>query len=249
MDGTTIVVQCLKRTTTVVQCLVGITTMAQCLVVSLEKLHTDWWLIVCRKKIGVDMVITCVHIMARDLVIICMPDQHPGLLIMVLLFLPFKPRETMFMKTYGLVSDILLEMLHITPDLQLPMTIVLGLAHIMRPTVEIIVVMDGIIQMECSKMVGKVIPQILVILNTWAKYQFHRLPISTSRIDITLLRAMNLVGLKAIANGVVAGPLKTKMLEDIIIHILQEISSQLLGREEREGHLQGIVGREFVLTC
>lgn len=247
MDGTTTVVQCLKRTTTVVQCLVGTTTVAQCLVVSLEKLHTDWWLIVCRKKkIGVDMVITGVHTMARDMVIICMPNQHSVVLIMVLLFLPFKPRETMFMKTYGLVLDILLEMLDITPDLQVPMTIVLGLAHIMRPTVETIVAMDGIIQMECSKMGDKVIPQMLVILSTWAKYQFHQLPISTSRIDITLLRAMNLVGLKAIR--VMAGPLKTKMLEDIIIHILQEISSQLLGGEEREGHLQGIVGREFVST-
>lgn len=39
---------------------------------------------------------------------------------------------------------------------------------------------------------------------------------------------MNLTGLETITNVVVDGPLKpTKMLEDIIIHILQEISSQL----------------------
>lgn len=39
---------------------------------------------------------------------------------------------------------------------------------------------------------------------------------------------MNLTGLEAITNVVLEGPLKPiKMLEDIIIHILQEISSQL----------------------
>lgn len=54
---------------------------------------------------------------------------------------------------------------------------------------------------------------------------------------------MNLAGLKAITNRVVEGPPGTKMVQDIN-HILQEISSQLLGGEEIEGHLQGIVGRE-----
>lgn len=233
----------------------GTTIVVQFLVVSSEKLHIDWWLIVCRRKqIGVDTVITGVDIMVRDIVIICTPNQRPIRLHMVLPFLPFKPRDTMFMKTYGLVSASLLEMLDITPDLQVPrlysisMTKVLGLTRTTRvvldlsPTVEIIVVMD-IIQMECSKMADAIIPHMPVILSTWAKYQFHQLLISTSRVDIMLLRTMNLTRLEAITNGVVEGPLKTKMLKDITIHILQEISSQLfLG--EVEGHLQGIVDRE-----
>lgn len=130
------------------------------------------------------MVITGVHIMAKDVIIICTPDQRPVVLHMVLPFLPLKPRVTMLMKTYSLVSSILLKILDVTPDHQVQMTIVVSLAHIMRPTVEIIVVMD-IIHIKCSKMVHTVIPRTPVILSTWAKYQFHQLPFSTSRVEMT----------------------------------------------------------------
>lgn len=228
----------------------GTTTLVQFLVVSLEKLRIVWWLIVCRrKKIGVDVVITGVHIMVRGMMTIRMPDQRPILLHVVL---PFKPIDTMFMRTHGLVSAILLEMLDVNPDLQVPrlygITTTIAIASLMSlllwlltvgltlttrvvgdlsPTAEIIVLVD-IILMECSKMVDTVIPRMPVILSMWTKYQFHQLLISTSRVDIALLRAMNLTGLETITNVVVDGPLKpTKMLEDIIIHILQEISSQL----------------------
>lgn len=91
-------------------------------------------------------------------------------------------------------------------------------------------------------MVDRIIPRMVVILSTWARYQFHQLLISTSRVDLTLLRAMNHTGLAALTNGVVEGPLITKMLKDVIIHILQEISSQLF-RGEVEGQIQGIVDR------
>lgn len=164
----------------------GTTTLVQFLVVSLEKLRIGWWLIVCRrKKIGVDMVITGVHIMVRGMA----TNQHPILLHMVLPFLHFKPIDIMFMKTHGLVSAILLEMLEINPDLQVPRlygitttiaiaslmsllmwVLTVGLTLTMRvvgdlsPAVEIIVVVD-IIQMECSIMVDTVIPRMPVILS------------------------------------------------------------------------------------
>lgn len=228
----------------------GTNTQVETLVVTLERQHTGWWLIVCRW--GAVMVI--MHMLNL---------QH--ILLHMVLFLPLT--DTMVRNMIGLVLSMPLEMAQlcritmiivITNHMsQLLLILIVGRLLCMREVADLSLPAGIIIDMDITvlwsrKMLDMVIPLMPLVHSMSAKHQYHPMLIFTSsRVDMTITRVINLMWQEAITNRVVDGLLKLAktLLEGIVIHVLPVITSRRWEEEEIDGpHLQAITVRGHHLT-